>query len=56
MKHHNVEIDGSVPRDELQLRKALDIMAEKKPFHVHNEPLPADAAPSVIAFSEERLV
>ena len=56
MKHHNVEIDSSVPRDELQLRKALDIMAGKEPLHVHNEPLPADAAPAVIAFSEEPLV
>jgi hypothetical protein len=56
MKHHNVEIGGSVPRDELQLRKALDIMAGKEPLHVHTEPLPADAAPTVIAFTEEPLV
>jgi hypothetical protein len=56
MKHHKVEIDGSVPRGELQLRKAQDIMARKKPLHLHNEPLPADAAPAVIAFCEEPLV
>jgi hypothetical protein len=40
----------------IEIEEAERLLLEgKEPLHVHNDPLPADAAPAVVPFTEEPL-